>query len=203
MKISHIVLFGSLFFFISCKSHDATNAQKKLTVTDSSIQKNEPVNFFPVTNYIKGQIYEIRNGGMNPFRIVTSPGHKDSGWLKMESLDKEVADFLTPEIDSANLISLFSETKFIDQTLDALTLTYDPIKTLPDSLLLKHWDIYIDPTKGTVKSVYILKKLPGNKTQQLTWSAGKSCNIKTIAEDTSGRPSIEKEITIKWNPSEK
>ncbi|MFT3908828.1 MAG: hypothetical protein QM737_05340 [Ferruginibacter sp.] len=202
MKIFNIILYGLLMFFISCKSKETSNNQQK-KVADSSSQKTEAPSFFPLTNYIKGQIYEIRNGGINPFKIVTTPGHKDSGWLKMESLDTEVADFLSPEIDSTNLISRFTETKFIDQTLDALTLSYDPIKTLPDTDSLRMWNVYIDPNSGRVKNIYILKKLPGNKTQQLTWLAGKSCNIKTIVEDASGKPSIEKEITIKWDPKEK
>ncbi|MEO8174507.1 MAG: hypothetical protein ABI581_15535 [Sediminibacterium sp.] len=198
MKIPHLI-YGLLLVLSSCKSHETVNEQKKLPATDSGTQKAELLRFFPVTDYIKGQIYEIKNGGINPFKIVITPGHKDSGWLKMESLDTEVADFLSPEIDSLNLTSLFSETKFIDQTLDALTLSYDPIKTLPDSFSLRHWDIYIDPKQGTVKNIYILKKTTGNKIQQLTWIARKSCNIKTIFEDAGGRPSIEKEITIKWD----
>ena len=198
MKITHI-LYIILLFFISCKSHERKDATNKIVAIDSSSIKVEPKSFFPVTDYIKGQIFEIKNGGVNPMKFVTINNHTDSAWLKMEKLKDEVADFLSPEIDTTNLISLFSEKKFMDQTLDAITFTYDPIKVLPDTFSFQHWDVYVDPDKNTVRRVYIVKKLPGNKTQLLTWESGKSCNIKTVSSDSSGKVLIEKEITLKWH----
>ena len=198
MKIIHI-LYAILFFFVSCKSHEIKDGTNKIVAIDSTSIKVEPKNFFPVTDYIKGQIFEIKNGGVNPMKFVTINNHTDSGWLKMEKLNDEVVDFLSPEIDTTNLISLFSEKKFMDQTLDAITLTYDPIKSLPDTFSFQHWDVYVDPNKNTVRSVYLVKKMPGNKTQLLTWESGKSCNIKTVSSDSSGKVLIEKEITLKWH----
>ncbi|MEO7524617.1 MAG: hypothetical protein ABIT58_11015 [Ferruginibacter sp.] len=200
MKIFQSFIFILLLLVISCRSQETKNEQRKISSVDSNVQKIKSLSYFPVTNFIKGQIYEIRNGnsGVNPFKIIKTPGHTDSGWMKVESIDAYVADFLSVEIDSTNLTSVFTETKFMDQTLDAITFTYDPIKPLPDSAALRHWDIYINPNTGLVKSIYIVKKLPGNKIQQLNWVAGKSCNIKTIFEDSVGKPNIEKEITIKW-----
>jgi len=199
MKIVHICI-SLLLFFASCKPNDKKISTTPGTIAaDSSNQKTGPTLFFPVTNYIKGQIYEIKHGYVTPLKIVLVHNHRDTSWIKMENLDTELTDFLSPEIDSANLISVFSETKFLDQTLDAITFTYDPIKLLPDSFLLKHWDVYIDPNSGQVKQVYLLKKLEGNRTQQLTWLSGKSCNIKIITDDANGNSSVEKEISIKWD----
>lgn len=191
-----------LLFLFSCKSNNTAKEQTQSVKTDTSKSTPEKPSFFPVTNYIQGQIFEISNGGLNPFKFVTSGGHTDSAWLKMEDLKNEVADFLTPVIDSLNLVSLFSETKFMDETLDAITLTYDPVKELPDSFSLRHWDVYIDPNSGSVKKVYILKKLPAKKIQQLTWIAKEKCNIKTISEDVNGKPVVDKEVTIKWTTKE-
>jgi hypothetical protein len=197
MKIIQI-LYIILFLLVSCRSQEKKEDTNKVTAIDSSSLKPEPRSFFPVTDYIKGQIFEIKNGGINPMKYVTSKNHTDSAWLKMEDVNKEAADFLSPEIDTTNLISLFAEKKFMDQTLDAITFTYDPIKPLPDSLLLRHWDVYVDPTKNNVIRVYLVKNLPGNKTQLLTWEGGKSFNIKNVSTDSGGNPLIEKEITIKW-----
>jgi hypothetical protein len=198
MKISKL-LYAVALLFVSCRSHETKNDQQ-ITTADSSTEKTETPRFFPVTDYLKGQVYEIKNGGLNPIKIITEHSHTDSGWLKMEDLYSEVTDFFTPEIDSANLISLFSEKKFLDQTLNSITFTYDPVKILPDSFALQHWDVYVDPNSGKVTRIYLVKKLPQKKIQQLTWLTGKSCNIKTIVEDTTGRPVIEKEMTIKWDP---
>ncbi len=196
MKIIHIP-FVVILFFASCKSHN--NENNSTVITDTTTLKKEKPLFFPVTSYIKGQVYEIKNGDQNPLKFITINKKTDSAWIKVENLEKEVADFLWPEIDSVNLVSLFSETRFFDQTLDAVTFTYDPIKPLPDTFSLRHWDVYVDPNSEKVKQVYILKKIPGNKTEQLRWIAGKSCNIKTIVENPDGTPSIEKEITLKWS----
>jgi len=70
--------------------------------------------------------------------------------------------------------------------------TYDPIKSLPDTFSFQHWDVYVDPYKNTVREYIPRKKMPGNKTQLLTWESGKSCNIKTVSSDSSGKVSIEK-----------
>ncbi|MEO8769277.1 MAG: hypothetical protein ABI402_04315 [Ferruginibacter sp.] len=198
MKIIHI-FYSILFFLVSCKSQETKDGTNKIVAIDSSSIKPEPKVFFPVTDYIKGQIYEIKNGGVNPMKFVTINNHTDSAWLKMEKLNDEVADFLSPEIDTTNLISLFSEKKFMDQTLDAITFTYDPIKILPDTFSFQHWDVYVDPNKNTVRSVYLVKKLTDKKTLLLTWESGKRCNIKTVLSDSSGKVTIEKEITLKWH----
>ena len=166
---------------------------------DSSNIKEEKPSFFPVTSFIKWQLFEIKNGSINPIKIVKVKNKIDSNWVKMELLENEVADFLSPEIDSVNMISLFKESKFLDQTLDAVTLTYEPINSLPDSVMLRHWDIYINPETGEVTRLYMLKKISPAITQQLTWQVGKSCSIVTISEDEKGNAEIEKEVTIKWS----
>jgi hypothetical protein len=197
MKIVDLCGIITLFLF-SCSSHKEKTGSENPVVTNSNQNPAQPV-FFPVTTYIKGQVYEIKNGNINPLKFVTSNNRVDSSWVKVENFDNEIIDFLSPEIDSVNLVSLFSETKFLDQTLDAITFTYDPLKTLPDTFPLLHWDVYIDPNSGKVKQVYILKKLPGNKMQQLRWIGGKSCTIKTVTNDVNGTPAIEREVTLKWS----
>lgn len=179
----------------SCKLRD-----KNLNSVNNThpIEKKEIANFFPVTSYIKGQIFEIKSGGINPLKLVTARSLTDSTWLKMESLDSELADFLLPEIDTANLASLFTEKKFFDQTLDAITLTYDPVKVLPPGFSLIHWDIYIDPVTNRIRRIYLVKKISGNNIEQLTWIAGERCRLVSIKDD-GHNSSIEKDITIKWH----
>src|SRR6185369_3941275 len=103
--------------------------------------------------------------------------HTDSTFLKFEDLDNQLKDFVHPVIDSANLTQLFTETKFVDQTINAITFTYDPKGDLPDSMPLRHWDVYLDPEKGNITRVYIVKKISENKIQQLTWLSDKWCKI--------------------------
>ena len=184
-------------FFVSCKHHEKITNPETYSTTNS--EKNEVPVFFPVTNYIRGQIFEIKKGASNPLKIEIVDSHTDSSWIRMDVLEKEFKDFLFPEIDTANLVKNFSENKFMDETLDAITLTYDPVKTQTDTFAFRHWDIYIDPATEKVRQIYLLKKLKGNIVQYLTWLSGKSCNIKTISTDSSDKHKVEREITIKWD----
>ena len=197
MKITGFIIILFTFLF-SCNQKEKDKGMQQ-KIKDSSTIKEEKPSFFPVTSFIKGQLFEIKNGSINPIKIVKVKNKIDSNWVKMELLENEVADFLSPEIDSVNMISLFKESKFLDQTLDAVTLTYEPINSLPDSVMLRHWDIYINPETGKVTRLYMLKKNSPAITQQLTWQVGKSCSIVTISEDEKGNAVIDKEVTIKWS----
>ena len=155
--------------------------------------------FFPVTNFIKGQIVEMGRNGINPLKITSAGKKVDSTWLKTEELNTAFIDFLTPIIDSSNLHSFFKENKFLDQTLHTYTFTYEPLTPLPDSIKLQRWDVYIDPDNNSVKRIYMEKNISGTKKLLLTWQSSQWCRIVTVAPNASGKELIEKEIEIKWS----
>ena len=193
MKFPVTVLIITIFV-LSCN-----HAKNKTVEKVEPPAEPEQTAFFPVTDYIKGQITEIRNKGINPKKIIRTNNRQDSSWLKTEQLENEFELFLSPVIDSSNLSSLFTEKNFLDQTIDAFTFTYDPVKPLPDSFLLQRWDVYVDRVKNTVRRIYLLKKTVDHKTLQLTWQSGLWCKMVTIADDPKGNAFVEKEITIKWD----
>jgi hypothetical protein len=156
-----------------------------------------PAGFFPVTDFIKGQIAEIRSEGINPLLITSRNGKTDSSWVKVEAFDSLFAPFLQPEIDSANHTKFFSEKSFLDQTINAFTFTYDPIAPLPDTFQLQRWDVYIDPQKNTVTRIFLVKR-SGEQVTQLTWQADKWCKIVTINNGPKGS-TVNKDVLIKWD----
>jgi len=183
----------SVFVFGSCS--DSSNPETK---------KAEPVpvkkqSFFPVTSYIRGQIFEIKSKGVTPLKYITSKNHTDSAWLKFDQLEEAVKEFLTPEIDSVNLTTLFTEKNFLDQTIAAFTFTYDPTGQLPDSMKLKRWDVYIDPENNKVKRIYMVKEVSKSTSLQLTWQNDKYCKIVSIVTDAAGNSAVEKEEKITWD----
>ncbi len=191
MKVS--VFFIAILVLSSCNN--------TLSPPKDNAEKAAPENqhFFPVTSFIKGELYEIKNKGINPLKYTTVNNHTDSVWLKLEDLDGAVKEFLQPEIDSVNLISLFSEKSFLDQSINTFTFTYDPIGSLPDTMTLKHWDIYIEPESGKVKRIYMVKDISKTKMLQLTWQGRKWCKITTLTTDQKGIFSVEKEEKITWD----
>ena len=94
-------------------------------------------------------------------------------------------------IDSVSMQNLFEGKSFMDQTINAVTLSYDPMQKLPDSIKLNHWDVYIDPQKDTVQRVYMVKEEMINGTTvttQLTWKVNKECDIRTIEQQPKMAP---------------
>jgi hypothetical protein len=191
MKIS-LSLISIVIFFLSCTNSPAPETVKK---EKEEITKQS---FFPVTAYIKGELFELKKSGINPLKYTAIKDHSDSVWLKLEEIDGAIKEFLQPEIDSVNLVSLFTEKSFLDQSIGSLTFTYEPSGILPDTMTLKHWDVYIDPETGKVKRVYMVKEF-NNRTLQLTWLSRKWCKITSIVTDQNGTSSVEKEEKITWD----
>jgi hypothetical protein len=192
MKILFSIMIPAMLL-LSC--HHSSNSE--------ALKKEKPApekqSFFPVTAYIKGELYELKASGINPLKYTTTGNHTDSAWLKHEDLDVAVREFLTPEIDSLNLVSLFTEKSFLDQSIGAVTFTYDATGPLPDTMTLKHWDVYIDPETGKVKRIYLVKEISPTRTLQMTWLSGKWCKITSIILDHNGTSAIEKEEKITWD----
>jgi len=189
-----IVTFGCL----SCSD------QNQATVKPINIDTANQQTFFPVTDYIRGQLAEIDSLPITPVKIINADGKTDSIWMKKEDIRLFAQPFLSPEIDTSNFKKLFIEKSFLDQTINAFTFSYDPILDLPDTLQLRRWDVYIDAKKNTIIRIFMVKeqKLNGNlQTQQLTWKSGRWCRITTITEQP-GKPAILKEELMKWDFSE-
>ena len=178
----------SILILLSCNNSNNTKTE--------SVEKQK---FFPVTSFIKGEIYTIKKAGVNPLKYTTVNNHADSVWLKIEEIDDAVKEFLHPEIDTANLVTLFTEKRFLDQTINAITFTYEASVPLPDSMKLTHWDVYIDPEANTVKRIYLVKQISNSTLMQLTWIANKWCKITTIVTDEKGVSKVEKEEKIIWD----
>jgi len=182
-------------FAYSCKNSKTTEPVAQ-TINQ---QAEDSTDFFPVTSFIRGELHEIRANFKLPLKKMNSNGRTDSAWIKMDELEKEFAEFLKPEIDSSNQKKYFDQTSFLDQTLNSATFTYDPIGDLPDSLTLRHWDVYIDPETAKVTRIYILKKASAEKTLQLTWLKGAGCKIVTLMNKADGSTVIESEQEYTWN----
>lgn len=192
----YVPILGAFIFLLS----SCTTNEKKMPLTANSITTDSLAKqrFFPVTTYIKGQLYSIKEKGLNPIQYLIEGDKKDSSWLKIEDLPSAINEFLTPEIDSTNLIQLFLEKKFVDQSLDAVTLTYEPIKKLPDSLSLSSWTVYIQPETGNVKRIYLVKT-KATKTTQLTWNSNANCKMVYLTSNADGSFVVDKEVKINWD----
>lgn len=177
---------------VACNQADK-ETKNNTVVADTAQQK-----FFPVTSFIKGEVFEIKRSGINPLQYTTQNNHTDSVWVKIEDLDSAVNEFLHPVIDSANLTDLYTEKSFLDQSINAITLTYEAKALLPDTMKLRRWDVYIDPETQKVKRVYLVKEMNGGKMLQLTWLSNQWCKITSIITNKNGISKVDKETKIIW-----
>jgi hypothetical protein len=192
-KLFKAFYLAALLFLCAC--HNKETNQNQIVSNPKEVQS-----FFPVTDFLLGQLKEIDSLPVTPLKIITDDDKRDSIWLKKADIRKFATSFLSPVIDSASMRSFFEEKSFMDQTINAVTLSYDPVKKLPDSIKLNHWDVYIDPKKGTVQRVYMVKEEVINGTTvttQLTWKANKWCSIRTIEKQPKMVPRVREEI-MKW-----
>jgi hypothetical protein len=185
-------LIATILFLNACNN----NEEKTAPVIDTTAA--EKPSFFPVTSYLKGQIHEIKEKGITPIKYTTINNHTDSVFVPFAELNEALKEFLHPEIDSANLTPFFTESKFLDQSINAFTFTYEPKPQVPDSITLTHWDVYIEPEISKVKRIYLVKKAGQNKTLQLTWQSNQWCKTTTIVTNLNGTTAVEKEEKISW-----
>ena len=191
MKLYFLILSSALL----CACGNNSSEIKPTPVS----KVEEESSFFPVTSYLKGQLYDIKAKGVTPIKYTTINNRTDSVMVKLDSLNILCKEFLQPEIDSTNLINFFTESKFLDQTVDAFTFTYDAKKNIPDSIQLIHWDVYVEPETSKVRRVYITKKGDSNKILQLTWQSNQWFKIVTIISNKDGTSTVEKEEKISWD----
>ena len=193
---SPLILLISIL--VSCKNGqkiDPVNSPDFENYDTSKVKSS----FFPVTSFIEGQIVDLKNMGKNPMKIVSTDNHFDTSWVNVSSFEQVFFDYTHPSIDSVNYSTLFEEKKFLDQSIGLVTFTYDPIKTTKDTIVWKHWDVYVNPENNKVSRIYLVKNYAKNKIKQLTWLPGKSCREIVINELPDGKSIIESDITLKWD----
>lgn len=196
--------FFPAILLIATGCNTATN-NNPVTASAPLITEAKKDSFFPVTSFIKGQLLILDSLPVTPLHTTIIDNKTDSVWIKKSELITLLKDFLSPEIKETNLITLFKETSFNDQTINAITFTYDPLTTLPDSISLQHWDIYIDPESGKISKIYLVKQSKekeGIITRQLTWKTNKWASINTLVNMPNGNTALLKAEKFTWNFNE-
>jgi len=193
-------LFFSLIFFCFFLIFSGCSSETQ-SVLSSNNSDSENLTIFPVTSFLKGQLLEIDSMATTPLKITMQNGKIDSVWLKREDIRPAAASFLKPVIDSATMSSLFSVKSFLDQTINAYTFTNDPKGKLPDSIEIRHWDVYMSPETNKITRVYLVKEKTEKNvdiTTQLTWLSDRWFSIRTITQAPGKQPVIKEEKMI-WD----
>ena len=198
MKLFFRLPVFCILILTACHQHANPPTQSKAATAIDSVASPS---IFPVTEFLLGQLKEIDSMPVTPVEISVVDSRRDSVWRKREDIRKFAAPFLTPVFDSASMHDLFDEKSFMDLTVNAVTLTYDPKVPLPDSIKITHCDVYIDPKTHQVQRVYMVKEDIQNGetvTTQLTWKVNQWCSIRTIEHENKTVPAVKEKI-MKWD----
>ena len=185
-----VPLLISISIFLSCNEKKAIN---NYGVSE------EPGTYLPLKDLILGELAGLDTLQLNPLYTITRNNKTDSVWMKRGDIMKFSAPFLLKGTDTVTMKKFFIAKSFLDRSLNSVTISYDPGGTLPDSIALRHCDIYIDPVTQTIKRIYMVEesKDGDHNKIQLTWKPGSSATITTIGKETNeAQVKVEKMI---WN----
>ncbi len=186
-----------LVFLGACQSK---NASDETTITNNELPDNAQVapSFFPVSNFILGQLQEIKTAGLALNKTIIHGKNIETKPATYQELMDSLNVLILHPIDSVQLGHAFIERKFDDQTIGSITMSYERSKLAADSIPWKNWDIYLDPETGSVKRIYLVEQQEWLTRRQITWIPGRSCKLVVIREKPDClKPEI-KEITYRW-----
>jgi hypothetical protein len=184
-----------------CTSKNKT-VNNQINTDTVATESNQAVKgFFPITSFLKGQLITLDSLPITLMHTITINKKTDTIWLKKQEIRPLLQPFISDEITATNMAPFFTETKFKDETINAITYTYRPTNTLPDSIALRHWDMYINPETGSIQKIYLVKeKIDKDKTYtfQLIWQTNKWAKITTLLKNKNGLNEVVKEEKITW-----
>ena len=194
-----IALLPATLLFVQCSAPVTTEenaaAPKQIAETDST-------DYFPVTAYLQAQMAELDSMPVTILQVKGTGRNTDSSWISMKELRPQLQPFTEDTIDKRNMIRLFKENRFNDQSTESVTLTYLPaVNPLPGEVSLRRWDVYVQPDNGKVKMIYLNRVVTVDNdtlTQQMIWKTGQWAKIATTSFGGKIPPAIQKEIKWIW-----
>ena len=181
-----------IFIFVCLITSCSQNKSEKSTAG----QTDSDASFFPVGNYLLGDIESIKQNGISPKYFHIKNGISDSSFLQIENIKSNLTDFLSPLIDSASMNSWVKENKFYDESIESFTLSYDVQKDYFEKTAWRKWDVYINPESQKVDRIFLVKNISDSTIAQLTWIPTSYAKIVIINNKNS---TVAEEKTIIWN----
>ena len=185
---NHLFIFIFVCLIASCSQ----NKSEKSTAN----QPDSDASFFPVGNYLLGDIASLKQNGISPKYFHVKNGISDSSFLQIQNIESNLSDFLSPMIDSVSLNAWVKENKFYDESIESFTLSYDVQKDYFEKTVWRKWDVYVDPESQKVDRIFLVKNISDSTIAQLSWIPKSHAKIVIINNQNS---SIVEEKTFFWN----
>jgi len=188
--MKNLVIYSALLlaaFFSACR------AKPKET--------EKEVEFYPIGSFIKGEVLKLDTIPLAVLKKTTINGKTDSAYISKEEFKEAANIFLQPDITDPRLKKLYTESVFMDATLNMITLTYSPGENEAE---VRKLDILLDPESNRLQRIYMEKlKKSGDSTinHKMMWNAGHSFQVITLTH-VGNQPEIVKKEKWVWDDRE-
>ncbi|HVZ57458.1 MAG TPA: hypothetical protein VG870_12410 [Chitinophagaceae bacterium] len=157
--------------------------------------------FFPVLSFLKSQVAQVDTSLYQLTLIQSHDSLSDTTYIKREAFRGYARDFLElPDLSQPSYAGKYQETKFFDQTLNRVVITYLPVdKSLP----IQREEVNITPGvdgPDQVHTVYIDQVVnAGDSTvsKKMLWQVNQGFQIATTV-DRPGKPEQNNTLKINW-----
>jgi len=192
MRIINVVIVSGLLL-AGCGSHQTAQEKK---------EPEPPKSYFPVQEYIKGEIKLIDSLPVGIMRKFSSGNKKDTGFIDRNAFHQLASEFASDQLSKSALEKQYTESAFKDETTGYFTMNYLPTT---DSAPLRRVDVTVKQgtTADKVNSIYVEKEYALNDTsviEKLYWKANTSFTITREKTFKNQNPVIEQLLVI-WDPA--
>ena len=161
---------------------------------------NKAKQFFPVLDYLKGELNNVDSFATAIRVYTTMNGKTDSSMIKVEEFNGIMQEFLPPELSKENFEKYYSESSFYDQTTQTSTFTY---ATKNDDLEFHRIDVLVQGSESydKVSSIYMEKFIGGDDSsmiKKMLLVGGKSLMINSEKTVGNNKPVARQEKYV-WN----
>ena len=184
-----LALSLSLILFVGCK--------EKKKQTDVPAEQ-----FFPVTDYFKGELARLDTSLATFYKIETAEGKSDTTVIRNTDVKRYARDFATlPDISAEEIKNDYQVTHNYDDILDAFVFMFTTKEDHP----VKREDVVLDPApnaqgKNDIQSIFVeLWQAEGETLvrKNMLWEAGRNFQITTVSE--AGGTQHTKKLQVIWN----
>jgi hypothetical protein len=159
--------------------------------------------FFPVADYLETEILHIDSFPEALRKFTTRDGRTDTAYIQLPEFNALALQFLVPAFSDGSFQKQYTESSFIDRSMETATLTYSPTdKDLP----LQRVDVVTIAENGVnkVRSVYLEnRKVAGDSVifQKLYWQTSHQLQIVSLIT-VKGQPPVRQQVKVVWDPEE-
>ncbi|MES2776354.1 MAG: hypothetical protein V4722_19415 [Bacteroidota bacterium] len=195
--MKNVIPFILLMALLSCGDQATTKtASDSLTAKNDSL-KNVP--FYPITQYIEGQIAYVDSTPLAIEKITFIDNKKvDSVLIDRQAFHELAAEFLKPDLNDKKIKPLYEENSFHDLTINTVTFNYT---TTDRSQELQQADVLLNPENSRVKNVIFRKnRMVGDTSLSVNglWKHNMNFQLNYGIQPTNGKAQT-KQIKVIWD----